>query len=287
MHKGGRAMNGLAAVTMVYNEPELLPIWHRYYAGQLGAAHCYVVDHGSDDGSTAWLSGANLIRLPRSPQDDVRRARFISGLCGALLDYYDAVLYTDVDEIAVAQPDLPGFAARCAPVSTAIGLNVIQTADEAAIDPARPVGEQRRYVAFSSALCKPVMIRRTVLWAPGFHCTDAPPLFEGLYLFHLRYHDRATAMARLARTRAMAWSDHVAGAHQRVDDAAFAHMLDNFATMKRCDDVVIAPDRAPLLGWLDAVRASGRGREAATYRIDLHLNAYELWPIPQDLRCQF
>jgi hypothetical protein len=269
---------------MAYNEPELLPLWLRHYGRELGIEHCYVVDHGSEDGSTAELGGANLLRLPRSPQDDTRRAQFISRLCGALLGYYDAVLYTDVDELAVAEPGLRVFAAGCAPVSTAIGLNVIQTLDEAAIDPNYSIWSQRRYAAFSSALCKPVLIRREVSWAPGFHSVaDAEPLFEGLYLFHLRYCDRDIALARLRRTRAMAWADQAGGAHQRVDDAAFNQMLDNFATMRRCDDVTVAPDRAPLVGWLDAVRASQAGREADTYRIDLHLNAYELWPLPMSL----
>jgi len=283
-------MTTLAIVTMVYNEAELLPVWLRYYASQVGAAHCYIVDHGSDDGSTepARIGGANLLRLPRSPQDDTRRAEFISRLCAALLGYYDAVLYTDIDEIVVAEHGLQAFSAHAAPVSTAIGLNIIHAAGEPPIDLQRPVGAQRRYAAFSSALCKPVLIRRPVAWAPGFHCVaDADPVFEGLYLFHLRYCDRAIALARLGRTRAMPWADQAGGAHQRVDDAAFTLMLDNFSTMLRCDDAVVAPDQAPLAAWLDAVRASLVGREQETYRIDLHLNAYELWPIPHSFGQQF
>ncbi len=280
----------MAAVTMVYNEAELLPVWLRYYAGQVGAAHCYVVDHGSDDGSTdpARIGGASLLRLPRSPQDDPRRAQFISGLCGALLGYYDAVLYTDIDEIVVAEQGLRAFSAHSAPISTAIGLNIIHAAGEPAIDLQHPIGPQRRYAAFSSALCKPVLIRRPVTWAPGFHCVaQADPVFEGLYLFHLRYCDRAIALARLRRTREMPWADQAGGAHQRVDDASFTQMLDNFSTMLRCDDAVVVPGAPPLAGWLDAVRASGVGREQQTYRIDLHLNAYELWPIPPALSRQF
>jgi hypothetical protein len=286
-------MNSLAVVTMVYNEAELLPVWLRYYAGQVGASHCYIVDHGSDDGSTKYAASqqenaANLIRLPRSPQDDQRRALFISRLCAALLGYYDAVLYTDVDEIAVAQPGLLSFAASSAQVSTAVGLNVIHAMGEGPIDPARPIGVQRHYAAFSSALCKPVLIRRPVTWAPGFHSVaEAAPLFEGLYLFHLRYCDRAIALARLSRTRAMPWADQTGGAHQRVDDAAFTEMLNNFATMDRRDETVVSLDTPPLAEWLDSVRASQLGREHQTYRIDLHLNAYELWPIPDNLRRQF
>jgi hypothetical protein len=277
----------LAAVTMVYNEAELLPFWLRYYCGQVGAQHCYVVDHGSDDGSTVEIDGANLLRLPRSPQDDVRRAAFISRFCGALLGYYDAVLYTDVDELAVAEHGLQHFAKHCQPVSTAIGLNVMQTPEEPAIDPQRPIGPQRRYAAFSSALCKPVLVRRPVVWAPGFHCVAVgAPVFEGLYLLHLRYFDRAIALARLRRTRTMAWADQTSGAHQRVEDAGFNEMLNNFANMARHDEIIVSPDRAPLSQWLAAVLASQAGREQETYHIDLHINAYELWPMPEMVREQ-
>ena len=210
----------LAAVTMVYNEAALLPLWLRHYARQVGAAHCYVIDHGSDDGSTDDLRPASVIRLPRSPHDDARRARAVSAFCASLLEWYDGVIHTDVDEFVLADPaawpDLRAFAAASdADAVTAIGLNVIQVAEEAPLDPARPVLAQRAYAAFSSALCKPVLIRRPVRWAPGFHCADVALRFDGLFLFHLRYCDRDAALTRLARTRAMPWADRSAGAHQR------------------------------------------------------------------------
>jgi len=271
---------------MVYNEAALLPVWLRHYAAQVGAAHCYVVDHGSDDGSVSELGQVSVIRLPRSPLDDPRRARFLSGFCSDLLEWYDGVIHTDVDEIVLADPaehaDLPSFfAATEGPVSSAVGLNVIQMTDEPALDATQNVLGQRRYVAFSSALCKPVLIRRPVRWSPGFHCADAPLRFEGLLLFHLRYCDRAWAMARLARTRVMPRAPDGGGGHQRVSDAEFLEMLGNFARMPRRDEAVLDPARQPLASWLAAVRDSQAGRQLDTYTIDLHLNAYELWPIPR------
>jgi len=41
----------VAALTMAYNEPVWAGVWARHYAGQLGAEHCTILDHGSDDGS--------------------------------------------------------------------------------------------------------------------------------------------------------------------------------------------------------------------------------------------
>ena len=37
---------------MTYNEPDFVPIWTRHYTRHVGTEHCYVFDHGSDDGST-------------------------------------------------------------------------------------------------------------------------------------------------------------------------------------------------------------------------------------------
>ncbi len=52
-------------VTMAYNEATMLPLWLRHYERQVGAENCYVLDHGSSDGSTVGIN-ANLIRLPRT-----------------------------------------------------------------------------------------------------------------------------------------------------------------------------------------------------------------------------
>ena len=285
------AVPRLAAVTMVYNEAVLLPLWQRHYARQVGAAHCYVLDHGSFDGCADDLRPASVIRLPRSPHDDARRARAVSRICEGLLEWYDAVIYTDVDELVLADParhaDLRAFAAtNDAAAVTAIGLNVMQMPTEPPLDPQRAVLAQRAYAAFSSALCKPVLIRRPVTWAPGFHCADAPLRFDDLFLFHLRYCDRDAALMRLAKTRDMPWSDRSAGAHQRVSDAEFAQMLDNFARMERRDDIVLARDQPPLSVWLQAVADSQAGREHAMFTLDLQLNAYELWPIPIRFRTE-
>src|SRR4051794_24504690 len=122
-------MNQCAVVTMVYNEPAFLPHWIRYYSKQFGADHCYIVDHGSDDGSTRDVDGTNLVRIPRSPMHDKKRANFISQFCTSLLEWYQTVIYTDVDEFLIPEPDrYNSLAEYCADNSSesvnAIGLNI-------------------------------------------------------------------------------------------------------------------------------------------------------------------
>jgi hypothetical protein len=277
----------VAAVTMAYNEPDFAPLWAAHYAAELGAANCFVVDHGSDDGSLAALGGVNVLRIPRSPQDDVRRARFVSGFCASLLTWYDAVLHTDVDEMLVADPaHHASLATYCAadtrPVVSAIGLDVVHVPEiERPLARALPVTRQRRWLRFSSAMCKPVLIRAPVEWAPGFHSVDADPVWGGLYLFHLRYADLGRGLLRLAKTRAQPWQEEAAGAHQRMADGAWEAMLRSMAGLERRDAGALLPDEAPLAPWLERVRASAAGRAGETYRIDLHISGDELWRLPR------
>lgn len=79
---------------------------------------------------------------------------------------------------------------------------MVQVKGEAALDVAEKPLPQRHWMHFGGAMRKPVLIRPPVNWVPGFHNADTPAHFDDLYLFHLRWADRAIALRRLARTRA-------------------------------------------------------------------------------------
>jgi hypothetical protein len=283
----------IAAVTMVYNEPDYLPIWLRYYSGQVGAGNCFVIDHGTDDGSTNNLPGVNLTQLPRSPFDDTKRAGLVSTFVASLLQTYDAVIHTDVDEIVFADPRLhPSLASFCAAnhlnVVTAHGFEIYQLrGSESAFDPARPVLAQRRWAGFSAAMCKPVLVRKPVTWAPGFHCTADPITVSHLYLFHLRWFDFAIALRRLARTRAQPWADPNAGGWQRLPDEEYEKAFIRFEATQRLEHCDFVPDHEPMLGMMAQVLESQIGRESHTYRIDLEIRGSALWRIPECFRGVF
>ncbi|WP_156361554.1 glycosyltransferase family 2 protein [Sphingomonas sp. Leaf67] len=226
-------MPPLAIITMVYNEAEKLPIWLRHYARQVGLAHCYVIDHGSDDGSTEALGGASRIALPRSPQDNDQRLALVADLTRGLLRYYRRVAYVDADELLLADPagyrDLNDYAERMtADAVTSIGLEIVHGTGEPPLESTRGVGGQRGSVIFSSSMCKTNMIGRGVNWAPGWHAHDAAPRFDDLYLFHLRHADLDQALRRLAITRAMPWASEAAGRHQRNDDDWMRGVVSHF-----------------------------------------------------------
>ena len=280
----------VAAVTMAYNEAVLLPVWARHYARQVGADHCFVIDHGSTE-PLILPPGVNVLRLPRSPHDDQRRARFVSDLTTSLLHYYDWVVHTDVDELVLADPqrhpDLPAFCeAASSNVVTAIGLDVQHVpAVELPLNPGQPIGAQREWVRFTSAMCKPVLTRTPIAWAPGFHSADQPLVFGALFLFHLHWADRTLGLDRLRKTRTMPWADPGFGAHQRIADDQWTAIFDGMAVMPRtvAEFSMHAP---PVQTWLERTLASTAGREGQSYGIDLHVNADELWAIPAHFRAR-
>ncbi|MFB9915262.1 glycosyltransferase family 2 protein [Gluconobacter kanchanaburiensis] len=283
----GMIKKPLAVVTMVYNEPEHLRVWSRHYGAQVGETACYVIDHGSDDGSTSRLGQINVLRIPRSPQDDERRTRAICRFCDSLLEWYDSVIYTDVDEILLADPALfPSLTAFALlnrmPIVTATGFDVIHIPDEEErFDYSRPISLQRQHLRFSSAMCKPVLTRIPITWAPGFHCCEesVPSPGAPLFLFHLRYADLTSGLDRLERTRNQPWVSENAGRHQRLENTDWENMVRAMAGLPRVDSTLDTNDER--LGfWRQQVENSTLSRLHDLYRLDLHLSGNELWRLP-------
>ena len=229
----------LAVVTKVFNEHVNLPIWIRHYRRQCPDAALFVIDHGSTDASTRDLKGVNLVPLPRTPFDDATQVAFMAEFQRALLRFYDMFVYTDCDEMLLADPRRHGslgdyLAASSAEIIAPIGLHMLHVPQiEPPLDPAAPILGQRRFVWFGAGMCKPTITRVPVRWQPGFHCCDGRPDYRAdLYQFHLATMDIDISLARLRLTRAMAWSAATLaaghGGHQRASDAE--HLQRSFHT---------------------------------------------------------
>lgn len=277
----------VAAVTMVYNEAHFLPRWIRHYVREFGAENCTIVDHGSDDGCADGLSGINLVRIPRSPADEVQRAQFLSSFCAALLTWYDWVVYTDVDEFLVADPNYyPSIrdllAASPHPVINAIGFNVLhEQGKEPPIDPNRPVSEQRRWIMLVSSMCKPLAISRPVQWAPGYHSSDAPVEFDRLFLFHLRFHDFQYALARLQKTRTMQCCRPEEDPTWKLSDEVLVNELTKFMQCIRRTGMSLDLSTPPIANLLEFMRKQATERKDELYKIRLDLAVPELWELPR------
>ena len=277
----------VAAVTMVYNESEYLPIWLNHYGKQVGIENCYVVDHGSDDGSTDFIGPASVVRIPRSPYEPHKQSSFNSGFCSSLLEWYDWVIYSDVDELLLADPkyysNLNDYCSHpLPPIVTAIGLNIAHRIGiESDLDFGEPITRQRSYVFCASSMCKPLLISRPIRWSPGSHSSDAPMIFDRLYLFHLRWFDLKSGLRRLQKTRKMAWARTDAGVHQRVADDDMIRQYEGFGRMPPYDSVEFDPNIDPIRSFLAKVSASSIERARDLYKIDLSLWGQSLWRLPQ------
>lgn len=194
----------VAAITMVFNESVLLPIWLNYYGSNFGHENLFVIDDGSNDASIRNNDIINLISRKRGHWDDRERANTLSYFHEELLRYYDVVLYADADEFFVLDPNLQ-ISLRDYLISgskqwtNAIGLNVIHNRSrEGPLDLTKPLFCQRAYVQFDQLYCKPTIARVPMRWNPGLHSSARPPCYAtDLFLFHLRAMDYDLSMARI------------------------------------------------------------------------------------------
>lgn len=273
----------VAALTMAYNEPVWARVWAGFYARQVGAAHCFMIDHGSDDGSTEGL-GITVERIARRSLDENERAERIGARVAALLRSYDAVIHSDVDELVIADPEqfenLVAFAAaEKEEVVTAVGLDLQHLPDEEGpLDPALPIGMQRRWTRFSAAMCKPCFVRKPVRWSPGFHECNAETVVSSLFLLHLRYADLPLGLRRLERTRRQTFADTGTNLHQRVSDEDFAQMVRNIGQLPR-EEVLLDASLGAIGAWVERVR---RGRAEGSGWMSMAGD--RLWPLPERWR---
>ncbi len=278
----------IAVVTMVYNEKIFLPIWLNYYSSQVGIKNCYVVDHGSNDGSEAAISECSSLRIPRSPMHDENRAKFLSDFCSSLLTWYDAVIYTDVDEFLVPDPscyeNLLDFGARTQKkVVTAIGLNVCHRLDgDPQLDLNRPLLSQRPTARFAFAMCKPLFTKLPIRWKPGFHSSDREVQFDQLFLFHLHNFDLGISLERLSKTREMPWGDGPADHYQRWEDSRHRQMLEVISALPVDQQTTFNADDPAILrytSWMTEFIENNPNRKHNFY-YNNGINIAELMKIP-------
>jgi hypothetical protein len=197
-------------MTMVRDEAHMLPRWIDYYSRQLGVDNLIVLDDNTLDGSTDDLP-CTRYRLPPAPWKKPwgrTRTRLVNSMANGLLACNDVVIFTDVDEFLVADParydGLCDYLAARADqaVMAPLALEVLHHARvEPALDPTRPVLEQRRFVKFSPGMCKPLLKRTTDVWQRAFHEIYAPfEIDPALWMLHLKYHDE-TVLSKVAEAR--------------------------------------------------------------------------------------
>jgi hypothetical protein len=202
---------------MLFNEEDFFPIWRDHYGRNFEYQNLFVIDDGSVDALSATDSRINVIRRERKvPFDEKERAKIVSSLVSELLNYYNYVIFTDVDEILVVNPSIGVTLKEYIERSnedflTPKGFNVLHRFSvESPLNIDEPLFTQRKYVQFDPWYCKTNISRVPLQFSPGFHSTDKPfNLHEKLYLFHLRAFDLGIAQRRLARLKDLAYSQEM------------------------------------------------------------------------------
>ena len=187
-------MKKIAVVTDVVEPGFYFSTWHKYYGSLFGEQNLFVICYSNSTGGLGDYKLGGTTTLPCIYNNTVR-AKFISSYCTTLLQFYDYVIRVDVDEFLVADPRFyPNLAEYMdnlkRPYVTAIGLDVIQSRDEAPLDlNSKIIIHQRQYAYPNSSLNKTCITSVPMRWLEGFHFCNFSPKFDGLYLLHLKRAD--------------------------------------------------------------------------------------------------
>ena len=281
-------MGDACVISTVWNETERLPRWLSHYGAAVGPENLFVVDDGSDDGSTDDIAPVNVVRWPRGRYDNRARVERVSALAAELLGRYRTVVYADCDEFLVPfdGSSLADWLRRDHPPTvTAIGLDVLEVPNaDAAFDPARPLLSQRRRARLNPTYCKPLVTRTAIRWRPGFHFSDADVAFDDLLLLHTRYADRGLGLRRLVQLGGIEVEEpEIFATHWKAGAAAFTNVLD------QAESAPWRPfEEADMRLWERLLAERLQGHPPNAVSLIRHLwDEHPSWFIlPESLRCE-
>lgn len=206
-----------AIITCVRNESHFLPIWLSYYSKYFENEDIFIIDNDSTDGSTSNLD-CNVIDFHTDYFTDAPLlAKRVNELHTELLEKYEFVLYTDIDEFIIPKDgrSLGEFLLEALDSErrfyTCTGYNIYHVIEEEPdLDLGRPILQQRKYMYKDIGYDKTLISRVQPNWGPGFHDannfdwipvededgnvtrifeTGKPNHDDGIYLIHLHYFD--------------------------------------------------------------------------------------------------
>lgn len=192
----------IGALTFCRDEGRMLPLWLRYYGGQLGTENLYVVDDNSEDGSTDDLP-CDVLHIPpiRGGKFNSTRMNILGHLGRALMELYDVLVFCDTDEFIVPDPDRWGSLREYVEARSedpeitgvaSLGFNVVHNVGaEPPLDLGQPLLGQRRLAKFLPLMCKPAIKWVPAHWSAGTHGLRAPYTVDpDLWMFHMKFGDR-------------------------------------------------------------------------------------------------
>jgi hypothetical protein len=241
-----------AVVTMAQNENIFLPLWWKYYSRFFAEEDIYILDHETTDGST---SGPGFVRIPVShPVVDWGWHRdMLQQQQHRLIENYDMVLCTDVDEIVAPDPatgDLGDYMDRfSADFVNCTGYEILHCREtEEPLNVYQPILEQRSRWYHNPAYSKPLLATVPMHWHGGLHSrvdgqTSPDP---ALYLIHLHRVDYEICLQRHQQRMSRPWNkrdvDEAWGYQNRITEAA---RFERWFYEDSCAGVPILPEQIP------------------------------------------
>jgi len=186
-----------AIFVMVQNEKIFLPIWLKYYTKFFDGDDIFVFDHRTTDGSIEECSRAykfRAITLDYPYSFDHKWFQFVAeNTHDKLLEFYEYVIFTDIDEILFANNEkykglddyinkLKEDRVRC------VGYELMHIKDKEDIfDIQKPVLAQRKYWHRNIWFDKTLISNTPLKWRIGFHLAFGKnaPQDKDLLLIHL------------------------------------------------------------------------------------------------------
>lgn len=266
-----------SAIFTVVRYDGFLETWLANNARQF--THTYVLFHQAEVGrkerELCTKYGANILQIYRESTccwswitDTINK------FSTWLMNSYCVVAYADIDEIIVdpmgrlRDPDCLNEYVRF------VGLDVIQKDEEADLDWDMPISRQRSAVYCSTNACKVVIKKRAAYrWDSGQHkligepysvlygpIQDLPNLDPHIYLVHLHYFDRNSALERSSSRRNVSAFEleNNLGAQGWIKDMgkvkeSFAkrRLESRLLTGRKCSSFVIRDDAFDIIDSID------------------------------------
>lgn len=224
-----------ALFTIAQDEIDLLPVWVEHHKACAPETQLYVLNHDSLGDAAYYLEGlkaegVEVIPVHREMSFDYGwLARTAQDFSAFLLNSYDVVGFTEVDELLWSTPDttLAAVLEDPAPFIRASGYCVVHHhPGEPDMDWSKPVLAQRKHWYPSRRYSKICFMRQRVYYGQGFHVAhnvpDALPPHYSLLCVHLHQADYKTTLLRHQRNAGRFWDPRYRmsdqGVHQRLDN---------------------------------------------------------------------
>jgi hypothetical protein len=231
-------MNRIAALTIVRNSDRFLKRWISYYGAVFGRENLYVIFDGTDQKLPQESEGVTVHWFDHTPMKraagDRQRASWASGLAKKLLNTYDIVIGTDVDEFLLIDPSLDFslssylLSIDLPPSLSALGMDVACNRNyEGVFDWDKPFLGQRQYCQISDRYTKACVLSRPLRWGSGFHRVKGTgfTIDPSLFLFHFGSVDEQVVLnnADDPEKKAMGWASHQVRRAAVADEISSVH----------------------------------------------------------------